>query len=139
MYAPLQVKSAYSLLQSPSSVNQIVETAKARGYQAVSLAEKNVMYSLVDFYKEAKKRDVLPIFSVQLMVNGLVNLATTFSVLLSAYNQKGYQNLLYLSSTKMTLDDQPMTWSMLAKHLEGVALILTPESELGQLITSSDP
>lgn len=139
MYAPLQVKSAYSLLQSPSSVDQIAETAKARGYQAVSLAEKNVMYSLVDFYKEAKKRDVLPIFSVQLMVNGLVNLATTFPVLLSAYNPKGYQNLLYLSSTKMTLDDQPMTWSMLAKHLEGVALILTPESELGQLITSSDP
>lgn len=139
MYAPLQVKSAYSLLQSPSSVQQIVETAKARGYQAVSLAEQNVMYSLVDFYKEAKDHDIKPLFSLQLMVNGLVNLATAFPVLLSAYNQVGYQNLLYLSSKKMTLDDEPMTFSMLSGHIDGLALTLTPESELAQLIFSSDP
>ncbi|MBS9335969.1 DNA polymerase III subunit alpha [Fructobacillus papyrifericola] len=139
MYAPLQVKSGYSLLQSPSSVKQIVEIAKARGYQAVSLAEQNVLYSLVDFYKEAGEKGIKPIFSLQLMVNGLVNLATAFPILLTAYNQTGYQNLVLLSSKKMTLGDEPMTLSMLAKNLEGLAVTLTPESELGQLIASSDP
>ncbi|MBS9334715.1 DNA polymerase III subunit alpha [Fructobacillus sp. M1-13] len=139
MYAPLQVKSGYSLLQSPSSVSQIVKTAKARGYQAVSLAEQNVLYSLVDFYKEAKAADLKPIFSLQLMVNGLVNLATPFPVLLSAYNETGYRNLILLSSKKMTLEDEPMTMKMLADHLAGLVLTLTPESELGQLIASSDP
>ncbi|MCO0831517.1 DNA polymerase III subunit alpha [Fructobacillus sp. W13] len=138
MYAPLQVKSGYSLLQSPSSIEQIVSTAKARGYQAVSIAEQNVLYSLVDFYKEAKKKDIKPIFSLQLQVNGLINLATPFSVLLTAINQEGYQNLVQLSSKKMTLDDEPMTFAMLRGHLDGIALTLTAESELGQLISSSD-
>ncbi|MFC4760553.1 DNA polymerase III subunit alpha [Fructobacillus durionis] len=140
MYAPLQVKSAYSLLQSPSSIQQIVDTAKARGYQAVSLAEQNVMYSFVDFYKEARAKDLKPVFSLQLMVNGLVNLATAFPLLLTAYEQNGYQNLIELSSKKMTLeDDEPMTLAMLADHLDGLALTLTPESELGQLISTNDP
>ncbi|MDD9138820.1 DNA polymerase III subunit alpha [Fructobacillus sp. CRL 2054] len=140
MYAPLQVKSAYSLLQSPSSIQQIVDTAKARGYQAVSIAEQNVMYSFVDFYKEAQEKNLKPVFSLQLMVNGLVNLATTFPILLTAYNQQGYQNLIELSSKKMTLeDDEPMTLAMLAEHLDGLAVTLTPESELGQLISMSDP
>ncbi|MBS9338217.1 DNA polymerase III subunit alpha [Fructobacillus sp. M2-14] len=138
MYSPLQVKSGYSLLQSPSSVEQIVSTAKARGYQAVSIAEQNVLYSLVDFYKAAKKKDIKPIFSLQLQVNGLINLATPFSVLLTAIDQTGYQNLVQLSSKKMTLDDEPMTFAMLKGHLDGIALTLTAESEIGQLISSSD-
>ncbi|MCK8617013.1 DNA polymerase III subunit alpha [Fructobacillus sp. M158] len=139
MYAPLQVKSGYSLLQSPSSIKQIVESAKARGYQAISLAEQNVLYSLVDFYQEAKEKGIKPIFSLQLMVNGLVNLATAFPILLTAYNQQGYQNLIWLSSTKMTQSDEPMTMAMMAGHLDGLALTFTPESELVQLIASSDP
>lgn len=138
MYAPLQIKSAYSLLQSPNSVEQIVAVAKDRGYQAVSLAEQNVLYGLVSFYKAAKKADIKPIFSLTLQVNGLVNLATAFPILLTAKNQVGYQNLVYLSSKKMRSPEDPFEFTSLKGHLEGLALTLTPQSELGQLIIGQD-
>ncbi|KMK53972.1 DNA polymerase III subunit alpha [Fructobacillus sp. EFB-N1] len=138
MYAPLQQKSAYSLLQSPNSVEEIIQVAKERGYQAVSLAEENVLYSVVAFYKAAKKAGIKPVFSLVLQVNGLVNVATAFPVLLTAKNQVGYQNLVYLSSKKMADPDQALQFADLAGHLDGLSLTLSPKSELGQLIVAED-
>ncbi|USS92120.1 DNA polymerase III subunit alpha [Fructobacillus americanaquae] len=138
MYAPLQQKSAYSLLQSPNSVEQIIQVAKDRGYQAVSLAEENVLYSVVAFYKAARKAGIKPVFSLVLQVNGLVNVATAFPVLLTAKNQVGYQNLVYLSSKKMANPDQALQLTDLTGHLDGLSLTLSPKSELGQLIVVED-
>ncbi|MCF7523687.1 PHP domain-containing protein [Levilactobacillus brevis] len=49
MFVPLQVFSTYSLLQSTNRIDDLVQTAKKRGYTALALADKNVMYGAVAF------------------------------------------------------------------------------------------
>ena len=48
--ATLQNLSSFTLLDSPTKVPDLIETAKKRGYQAVGLADVNVTYGLVNFY-----------------------------------------------------------------------------------------
>lgn len=137
MYAPLQIFSSYSLLKNPNTIEQIIQTVKARGYHAVTLADINVMYGAVEFYRIAKKYDIKPLFGLTLQIYGLVNTATLFPVVLIAENQVGYQNLMWLSSAKMTAKAEDMTFAMIVDHLAGINVILPEDSELTQLIASA--
>ena len=136
MYAPLQILSAYSLLKNPNTITQIIRTAKDRHYEAIALTDINVMYGAVEFYQKAKDMGIKPLFGVTLQVNGLVNTSTTFPLVLIAENQTGYQNLMWLSSAKMTAQDTTMTFDLLVDHLQGIHVILPHDSELSQLIAS---
>ena len=59
-FVPLQVKSSFSLLRSPIRINELVTTAKERGYSAIALTDKNVLYGAIDFYNAAKKAGIKP-------------------------------------------------------------------------------
>lgn len=135
MYAPLQILSSYSLLKNPNTIEQIVQTAKDRGYEAIALADINVMYGAIDWFRQTKKHGIKPLFGLTLMVNGLVNSATLFPVLLLAENQTGYQNLMWLSSAKMTSQGD-FQWETMGKHLAGINVIFPADSEFVQLIAS---
>ena len=137
MYAPLQILSAYSLLKNPNTIPQIVATAKARHYEAIALTDLNVMYGAVEFYRTALENNLKPLFGVTLEVNGLVNTATTFPMILIAETQVGYQNLMWLSSAKMTAKTPDLTLAALSEHLEGINVILPGDSELSQFIASA--
>ena len=136
MYAPLQILSAYSLLKNPNTIEQIIQVAKERHYEAVALTDINVMYGAVDFYQTARKYGIKPLFGLTLLINGLVNTATTFPVLLIAENQAGYQNLMWISSAKMTSKSSDMTLTVIADHLDGINVILSQDSELAQFIAA---
>ncbi len=136
MYAPLQIVSAYSLLKNPNTIEQIIQTAKARHYEAIALTDINVMYGAVNFYREAKKHNIKPLFGITLQINGLVNTATAFPLVLIAENQTGYQNLMWISSAKMTTKSNSMTLDVIAPHLNGITVILPNDSELSQFIAS---
>ncbi|CAH1852023.1 DNA polymerase III subunit alpha [Convivina intestini] len=138
MYAPLQIFSSYSLLKNPNTIDQILIQAHQQGYQAVTLADWNVLYGAVEFYQKAQRIGVKPVFGLTLQVNGLINTATLFPILLTALTDKGYQNLMWLSSAKMTAVDQQLSLSKIAQHLEGIAITLPPNSELVQLILAGD-
>ncbi|MBC9701055.1 MAG: PHP domain-containing protein, partial [Leuconostoc sp.] len=122
MYAPLQILSSYSLLKNPNTIEQIVQTAKTRGYEAIALADVNVMYGAIDWFRQTKKHGIKPLFGLTLMVNGLVNTATLFPVVLLAENQVGYQNLMWLSSAKMTSQGD-FQWETMVKHLDGINIV----------------
>lgn len=51
MFAPLQVKSAYSLLQSPLKISDYVEAASKMGYEALCLTDVDVLYGAFEFSK----------------------------------------------------------------------------------------
>ncbi|MGX7051446.1 DNA polymerase III subunit alpha [Leuconostoc palmae] len=136
MYAPLQILSAYSLLQNPNTIKQIVETAKAKRYQAIALTDINVMYGAVEFYHEAISNGIKPLFGLTLQLNGLVNTSTVFPVVLIAENYTGYQNLMWISSVKMTSEKTNVTFDILENHMTGVQCIMPMESELSQFIAS---
>ncbi|MBZ5988465.1 DNA polymerase III subunit alpha [Leuconostoc gasicomitatum] len=136
MYAPLQILSAYSLLKNPNTIEQIIETAKKRHYQAIALTDINVMYGAVKFYQVAKENNIKPLFGVTLQVNGLVNTATVFPIVLIAENQTGYQNLMWISSAKMTTKISEMTLDVITGHLAGINIIFPNDSEISQFIAS---
>ena len=64
--ATLQNLSSFTLLDSPTKVSDLIETAKKRGYQAVGLADVNVTYGLVNFYELAKKAGNKQLLGMQL-------------------------------------------------------------------------
>lgn len=137
MYAPLQILSAYSLLKNPNTISQIIQTAKARHYDAIALTDQNVMYGAVAFYQTALQHGIKPLFGVTLSVSGLVNTATTFPMIFMAETQVGYQNLMWLSSAKMTAKTDDMPLSAMTEHLAGLNVILPAESELTQFIAAA--
>ena len=51
MFAPLQVKSAYSLLQSPLKISDYVEAASKMGYEALCLTDVDVLMARLNFLK----------------------------------------------------------------------------------------
>ncbi|MEX0380633.1 DNA polymerase III subunit alpha [Leuconostoc sp. MS02] len=136
MYAPLQIVSAYSLLKNPNTIEEIIQTAKNRHYQAIALTDINVMYGAVKFYQVAEKNNIKPLFGLTLQVNGLVNTATPFPIILIAENQIGYQNLMWISSAKMTTRASEMTLDVISDHLIGINVILPNDSEMSQFIAS---
>ncbi len=60
----LHVYSAFSLLTSTASVEQLVMDAKAKGYKTLALTDRNVMYGAVSFYKECLKQSIKPIMGL---------------------------------------------------------------------------
>lgn len=105
-FVQLQVSSAYSLLNSTLSIEALVHSAKERGYSAVALTDTNVLYGAVDFYKLCKKNHLQPIIGLTLEIQGVLSKEQTFPLVLLAKNNKGYQDLIQLSSKKMTLVEQ---------------------------------
>ena len=47
--AALQNLSSFTLLDSPTKVSDLINTAKEKGYQSVGLTDINVTYGLVNF------------------------------------------------------------------------------------------
>ena len=96
--AALQNISSFTLLSSPTKVSDLIKDAKEKGYPVVGLADVNVTYGLVNFYELAKKAGIKPLLGMQLRLNGLVDSTQKYDLLVFAKTNKGYHNLLRLSS-----------------------------------------
>ncbi|MCT7885172.1 MAG: PHP domain-containing protein, partial [Lactobacillus iners] len=96
--AGLQNISSFTLLKSPISIEQLIGSAKKRGYKAIALTDINFTYGLIDFYKMAKSEGIKPLLGMQLRINGLINENQNFDLIVIAKNNVGYQNIMRLSS-----------------------------------------
>ncbi|MFL2099970.1 DNA polymerase III subunit alpha [Desemzia sp. FAM 24101] len=134
-FVQLQVNSAYSLLQSTLSVEELVLSAKERGYEALALTDQNVLYGAVDFYKLCLKHEIKPIVGLTLEMMGSVQSDQTFSLVLLAETNQGYQQLISLSTKKMLSPDQPFSFAELAPYIEGLIALSPGETgEIEQLL-----
>lgn len=127
--ATLQNLSSFTLLDSPTKVPDLIETAKKRGYQAVGLADVNVTYGLVNFYELAKKAGIKPLLGMQLRLNGLVDSTQKYDLLAFAKTNAGYHNLLRLSSainllTENGQNNNVLTLKDLSKYLTDLLLVV---------------
>ncbi|CAH0418182.1 DNA polymerase III subunit alpha [Periweissella ghanensis] len=137
-YFPIQALSAYSLLKSPTTPQGLVTKAKALGYQNIALTDIDVMYGVVDFYNAAIAAKLKPILGLTLKVNGLVNQNTIGSIILIAKNAQGYQNLMKISSYKMTLTNPAeANLAAIAPFLSDLFVISPVGGEIDQLIQQS--
>lgn len=126
-FVPLQLISSYSLLQSPIKINDLIQIAKQRGYQALALTDINVMYGVIEFYDACIAADIKPIIGLTIEVSNRVNLEQATQLILIAKNQTGYQNLMTLSSRKLTTEE--FTLADLQNNLAGLAVIVAEQSE----------
>nr|WP_202080765.1 DNA polymerase III subunit alpha [Caldalkalibacillus salinus] len=104
-FVHLHVHSEYSLLDGAGRIEQLVETAKAQGMQALALTDHGSMYGTIPFYKACKQHGIKPIIGVEAyvtnqpldrkMVKGEQKL---YHLLLLAETYEGYQNLMKLTT-----------------------------------------
>ncbi len=129
-FTPLDVKSSYSLLKSPTRISDLVTTAKERGYKALALTDENVLYGAVEFYNAAKKAEIKPILGLRLVVALNETDGTKLDLVFLAKNQRGYQHLMDLSTLQQTRKDKkvPLTVAQISPLLDDLFIIIPPQS-----------
>jgi len=104
-FVHLHVHTHYSLLDGMGKIPDYLDKAKALGMPAMSITDHGVMYGAIEFYKEAKKRDINPIIGCECYVaprtlhdkEARVD-AKPYHLVLLAENNVGYHNLMKLAS-----------------------------------------
>ncbi len=102
-FVHLHVHTHYSLLDGMGKIPDYLDRAKALGMPAMSITDHGVMYGAIEFYKEAKKRDIKPIIGCECYVaprtlhdkEARIDNRPHHLVLL-AKNNTGYKNLMKL-------------------------------------------
>lgn len=133
---PLSVLSAYSLLQSPTRIADLVTNARNKGYHALALTDRNVLYGLVDFDHAMQAAAMHPIFGVTLVLPGLIDSDHHYPLVCLAKNQRGYHQLLQLSTAVMTNPHCQLT--DIAADLQDMFVLLPPNGELSDLLLHAD-
>ncbi len=127
LQAQLQMMSSFSLLHSPAKLTELIDQSKARGYTAIALTDLNNLYGSIDFYKYAKKIGIKPIIGLTIEIAGIIETDNTYPLLLLAQNDKGYKNLIKISSRIMSTKE-PVHIDDLRDVLNGL-FVITPASD----------
>jgi len=129
-FTHLHVHSHYSLLDGLSKIGDLVGYAKKLGMDSLALTDHGVLYGAVEFFKEAKKKDIKPIIGAEMymanekMTQKRPNIDDKrYHLVLLAKNKEGYRNLVKLITRahlegfyyKPRIDEE-----VLAKYSEGL-------------------
>lgn len=137
MFVPLQVMSTYSLLQSTNRIPKLVQTAKDRGYTALALTDKNVMYGVVAFYNACQEAGIKPILGLTLTVQATGDATQPTDLIFLARDFTGYQQLMRLS-TAYQVAAAPVDLSQQVANLTHLNVIAPLDSEIHQLLAIGD-
>jgi DNA polymerase-3 subunit alpha len=103
----LHVHSEYSLLDGAIKVERLVRRAKELGMGAVALTDHGNMFGAVKFYRTARQEGIKPILGMEAYVTKgsrkdktkkKGELSQIHHLIVLAYNDEGYRNLMRLSS-----------------------------------------
>src|SRR5262245_20931163 len=107
-FVHLHCHSHYSLLDGASKIPDLVKRAKSLGMPALALTDHGNLYGAVEFLREAKAAEILPILGLEAYVapgrrtertgGGVTGQEHAFHLTLLARNAEGFRNLMQLSS-----------------------------------------
>ena len=104
-YVHLHNHSHYSLLDGLSKIPAMLDYAKGSGMESIALTDHGTLSGSIEFYKEAKARDIRPIMGIETYVaaRSLSDKDASkdkqyYHLILLAMNNQGYQNLMRLST-----------------------------------------
>ncbi len=148
-FTHLHLHTEYSLLDGACRIGQLLDAVKESGQTAVAITDHGAMYGVVDFYKEAKKRDIKPIIGCEVYVaaRGMTDKVHTFDkernhLVLLCKNNIGYQNLIKIVSeswTKGFYVKPRVDHQLLEKYHEGIiALSACLAGEVSQALLQGD-
>ncbi|WP_404329523.1 DNA polymerase III subunit alpha [Mesobacillus maritimus] len=137
-YLHLQVHSAYSLLTSTIKIDELVKAAKEKGFPAIALTDRNVMYGTIAFYKECLRNSIKPIIGLTVDILGIDEEKVGPLVLLAS-NNEGFQNLIKITSAIQTKSPEGIPVKWLRHYAKGV-YAFTPgiEGEIEQSLFNGD-
>ncbi|MDB5178773.1 MAG: dnaE [Patescibacteria group bacterium] len=102
-FVHLHNHSHYSLLDGLQKVPGMLDRIKEMGMNAVAMTDHGTLSGAIEFYKEAKKRDIKPIIGLEAYVAPRGHLdkagrqdANPYHLILLAYNKVGFHNLMRL-------------------------------------------
>lgn len=148
-FVHLHNHSHYSLLDGLQKVPQMLDRVAELGMKSVALTDHGTLSGTIEFYQQAKKRDLRPVIGSEIYVaprrredkSGKID-ANPYHLVLLAYNNTGYQNLMQLVSTahlegfyyKPRVDR-----ALLEAHHEGlIALSACASGEVARHILNQD-
>ncbi len=102
----LHIHTEYSLLDGFCRINELCETARNMGIEALAMTDHGVMYGAVEFYKSCLANGIRPILGCEVYVARGSRLTKDrgtkddpYHLVLLAETQRGYRNLLKIVST----------------------------------------
>lgn len=104
-FVHLHTHTKYSLLDGACKIDALLDACQEKGMDSLAITDHGVMYGVIEFYKEAKKRGINPIIGCEVYVapgsrferaSG-ANKEYSHLILL-AMNNEGYKNLCKLVS-----------------------------------------
>ncbi|GAK02928.1 DNA polymerase III alpha subunit [Geomicrobium sp. JCM 19037] len=122
-YVHLQVKSEYTLLSSTCRIEELVKQA-AVDYDALALTDLNVMHGARKFYDACLRYGIQPIIGLEAE---MICHETKGTVLLYAMDNRGYEDLLKVSSYLMS-KATPLTAKQLLDMTGNRVIIVLPEA-----------
>ena len=132
MIAQLDTKTVYSFMESMISIQKYVDQGKAYGYSALGIMDIDNLYGAYYFIKECQKQGVQPLLGLEVTVHHkeeLINLRFL------ALSNRGYRNLMKLSSQKMTGKKE---WTDFSPYLEDICVIVPYYSAIDSLDLGHD-
>ena len=102
-YTPLHVHTSRgSLLDSTNTPKSLVQRAKELGLKSIAITDHGYCSNHVDFYKECKANEIKPILGMEGYIANDMTIKDReqgfYHIILLAKNDKGYKNLLKISS-----------------------------------------
>lgn len=131
----LHTRSAYSLLESPFRIEQIVDMAIKYSFNHACLTDKRSMYGTMKFIKLCQEKGIHPIVGLEV---DSVYQDQPFDFILLAKNDRGLQDLYALSTILMN-DPSKISLELLFKYvLDCIVLTAGDDDSLEQYIDNDE-
>ncbi|KHD46756.1 DNA polymerase III subunit alpha [Streptococcus hongkongensis] len=125
MFAQLETKTVYSFMDSLIDLDRYFVEAKKLGYKTIGIMDKDNLYAAYHFITGCQKHGLQPVLGLEVDYPSQDKLTRLFLI---ATNNKGYKNLLKLSTIKMSGD---LILAELENFSEGLVAII-PDQENSQ-------
>lgn len=132
-YVHLHNHTQYSLLDGLTKIGELMDFVTDQGMQSVAMTDHGTLSGAIEFYKEAKSRDIKPIIGLEAYVASRkhtdkdpVKDKARYHLIILAMNNAGYKNLMRLS-TIANLDGYyyypRIDHDLLEKYSEGLIIL----------------
>lgn len=102
-FTHLHLHTEYSMLDGANKIKELAKRLKELNYKSCAITDHGNMFGAIDFYKTMTKEGIKPIIGMEGYLHAEEDIEDTstrhrWHICLFAKNQKGYENLMYLSS-----------------------------------------
>ncbi len=133
-FCNLYLQTEYSMLNSSIKLDELVSKLHEYEYDSACITDINVMHGALKFYSLLKKNNIKPIIGLSLDLDSKFG---NSRILLYCKNEKGYRNLLRLSTLRLTKNS--LCLKDIYELLNNLVIILPYfENDLVRLIFNDD-